>query len=70
MPRPRNSIPKSCHDRSRDRAFCKVNGRFVVLGKWGSSDAQEVYGKLLASLATGDEVTVSDVCLAFLPPRR
>lgn len=79
MPRPRNSIPKLCHDRSRDRAFCKANGRFVVLGKWGSAEAQAAYGKLLATLATGGDpvvkrtpkgvkpkaVTVNDVALAF-----
>lgn len=80
MPRPRNTIPKLCHDRSRNRAFCKVNGRFVVLGPWGSPEAQAAYGRLLATIANGGDpvserstgpakpttVTINDVCLAFL----
>lgn len=51
MGRPRNSIPKLCIDKSRDRAFVKVDGRFVVLGPAGSSESQAAYGKLLTDLA-------------------
>lgn len=53
MPRPKSVIPKLCHDRTRNRAFCKVDGRFIVLGPWGSPEAQAAYGKLLEDLAAG-----------------
>jgi integrase len=54
MPRPKKSIPTLCIDKSRNRAFCKVDGRFVVLGPAGSAEAQAAYGKLVADLARKD----------------
>lgn len=51
MPRPKSLVPKLCIDKSRNRAFCKVDGRFVVLGPAGSLEAQAAYGNLLADLA-------------------
>jgi len=50
MPRPKSLIPKLCIDKSRDRAFCKVDGKFVTLGRAGSADATIAYGKLLKAL--------------------
>jgi integrase len=52
MPRPKSLIPKLCIDKSRNRAFCKVDGRFVTLGPAGSAKAQAAYGKLLQELAS------------------
>jgi hypothetical protein len=47
-------------DRSRNRAYCRVNGRFVVLGPAGSREAQAAYGRLLADLAQqGDAADLS-----------
>lgn len=51
MPRPKSLIPKLCIDKSRNRAFCKVDGKFIVLGPAGSTQAQSAYGKLLHDLA-------------------
>lgn len=51
MPRPKSLIPKLCIDKSRNRAFCKVDGKFIVLGPEGSSEALAAYGKLLKDLA-------------------
>ena len=53
MPRPKSPIPRLCVDTSRNRAFCKVNGKFVTLGPAGSAEAQAAYGRLLADLALG-----------------
>lgn len=50
MPRPKSLIPKLCIDKSRNRAFCKVDGKFIVLGPAGSADTQLAYGKLLKAL--------------------
>lgn len=51
MARPKSLIPKLCVDKSRNRAFCKVDGKFVTLGPVGSPAAQAAYGKLLQDLA-------------------
>ncbi len=56
MPRPKALIPKLCVDKSRNRAFCKVRGKFVSLGPAGTPEAQEAYGRLLASLARGESL--------------
>lgn len=81
MPRPKSAIPKLCHDRSRDRAFVKVDGKFIALGAWGSPEAQAAYGRLIADIASGRDpsrekpptaasnstsVTLNEVFLAFL----
>lgn len=51
MPRPKSLIPKLCVDKTRNRAFCKVDGKFLVLGPAGSPEAQAAYGELLTNLA-------------------
>lgn len=51
MPRPKSLVPKLCIDKSRDRAFCKVDGKFISLGPAGSPEVQAAYGNLLADLA-------------------
>ncbi len=56
MPRPRNKIPKLYIDRSRNRAFCKVDGKFLVMGPADSAESQEAYGRLIASLARGETI--------------
>lgn len=56
MPRPKNKIPKLCVDRTRNRAFCKVDGKFLVMGPAESAEAQEAYGRLLSSLARGETI--------------
>ena len=56
MPRPRNKIPKLYVDQSRNRAFCKIDGKFLVMGEADSAEAQEAYGRLLASLARGETI--------------
>lgn len=50
MPRPKSLVPKLCIDKSRDRAFCKVDGKFISLGPAGSSEALAAYGNLLNDL--------------------
>lgn len=51
MARPKSLIPKLCIDKSRNRAFCKVDGKFVSLGPARSAEAQAAYEKLLQELA-------------------
>jgi integrase len=67
MPRPKSLIPKLCIDRSRNRAFCKVDGKFVALGPAGSVESQEAYGKLLASLARGETFEAAEASTKSKP---
>ncbi|MDA0834239.1 MAG: site-specific integrase [Planctomycetota bacterium] len=62
MARPKSLVPRLCIDKSRNRAFCKVDGKFIVLGPAGSPAAQAAYGRLLTDLAQhGSETAVSSV---------
>lgn len=53
MGRPKSFVPKLYLDKSRDRAFTKVGGRFVVLGPAGSVEAQQRCAQVLADHAAG-----------------
>ncbi|MDZ4689545.1 MAG: tyrosine-type recombinase/integrase [Planctomycetaceae bacterium] len=61
MGRPRNSLPSLLIDRSRNRAYCRANGRFVVLGPAiggePSPEAKAAYGRLIADLAQNPQQT-------------
>ena len=50
MPRPKSLVPKLCIDKSRNRAFCKVDGA-SARNAAGSPEAKAAYGNLLADLA-------------------
>ncbi|WP_397571922.1 hypothetical protein [Schlesneria sp. T3-172] len=76
MPRPRNSIPKFSIDRN-GRAFTKVDGRFVSLGRGDNPESRRRYAVLLtehtglaaiASPATEKKpaVTVNELLLRFV----
>lgn len=77
MPRPRNLIPKFSVDRT-GRAFCKVKGQFISLGRGDSQDARLRYAEVLQKLSQGLPVapgserpdatglSVSEICLAFM----
>ena len=77
MPRPRNLIPKFSIDRS-GRAFCKIGGRFVSLGRGDNPSSRLRYAEVLQNLSKGlpaisDRggppsvgLSVNEVCLAFM----
>lgn len=77
MSRPRNAFPKFCVDRT-GRAFTKIDGKFVTLGRGDNPDSRQRYAALLQNLATRlpvDEpsqrggqyrATINEVCLRFL----
>lgn len=52
MPRPRNAIPKFSIDKT-GRAFTKVNGRFVSLGRGDTPEARERYAAVLTEQLSG-----------------
>jgi integrase len=79
MPRKRNPHPKMIPDRATGRARCVYydpgtgRRRTAWLGKWGSSEAEGAYAKLLLSLRTatvpapaGSDLTVSELRVRFL----
>jgi hypothetical protein len=77
MPRPRNAIPQFCIDRN-GRAFTKIDGRFVSLGRDDTTQARLRYAEVLHQFAQGQPITpeptrrtssalsVNELCLAFL----
>lgn len=78
MARPKNSIPKLCTD-SNGRAFTKVCGRFISLGKAGTPDAARRYAEVLTANANGQEIvkaskptppkrclTINELCIQFV----
>src|SRR5262245_35696434 len=52
-------IPRMCRHRRSGRAYCKVNGKQVQLGPWGSPEAADAYAKLIARLPRGDAITLT-----------
>lgn len=78
MGRPKSSIPKLCTDLD-GRAFAKVSGKFITLGRADSPESRLRYAALLSDLAQGKPVepkrepksqpgavSVSELCLRFL----
>jgi integrase len=78
MPRPRNVIPRFSVDKN-GRAFTKVDGRFISLGRADDPGSKVRYGELLQRLAQGlppvpdakpaaapAGLTVNELALAFL----
>jgi hypothetical protein len=63
MPRPKSLIPKLLIDKSRNRAFCKVDGKFVVLGPAGSTAAQrqDAIAQLHAMWATAPHLSRDEI---------
>jgi len=53
MPRPRSVVPTMRLHKPSGRAVVYIQRRPVYLGRWGSSEANEAYGKLIAKLAQG-----------------
>ncbi len=79
MPRPNNVIPRFFTDKN-GRAFCKVDGRSVSLGRADDPGSKVRYAELLQRLAQGLPavptaksaaapvgLTVNELALAFLP---
>ncbi|MDX1969660.1 MAG: site-specific integrase [Planctomycetaceae bacterium] len=58
MGRPKNSIPKLSADKT-GRAFTKVNGRFISLGRAGTPEAQTRYAEILTAHAKGRLADIS-----------
>ena len=52
MPRPRNSIPKFSVDRN-GRAFTKVDGRFISLGRGEDPESRQRYAAVLTAFTSG-----------------
>ncbi|MEO0531928.1 MAG: hypothetical protein AAF266_15340 [Planctomycetota bacterium] len=46
-------VPKYCHHKPSDRAFCKVAGRFVYLGPYGSEISRLKYAKVVEQVLAG-----------------
>ncbi|MFO1042232.1 MAG: site-specific integrase [Planctomycetaceae bacterium] len=58
MPRPRNSIPKFSIDKT-GRAFTKVDGRFISLGRGDNPESRQRYAAILTAHTSGKLVEKS-----------
>ncbi|MDZ4684034.1 MAG: site-specific integrase [Planctomycetaceae bacterium] len=58
MARPRNTVPRFCVGRT-GRAFCKVNGEFISLGRGDNPESRARYAAVLTDLAQGKPVESS-----------
>jgi len=48
-------VPKYCHHALSGQAYVRISGRTIYLGKHGSNESHEAYGRLIAELATSDQ---------------
>lgn len=60
LPRPRNSIPKYSVDRN-GRAFTKVGGRFISLGRGDRPESRQRYAAILTAHTNGSTLEVSPI---------
>ncbi len=78
MSRPKNSVPKYCVDQT-GRAFTKVNGRFLSLGKADSPESKLRFAKVLEDHAKGvlvskaekpavdrDQISINELAALFV----
>ncbi len=52
MPKPPR-VPSYCHHKPSDRAFCKVAGRFIYLGPYGSEASRAAYAQVVERVLSG-----------------
>ena len=64
--------------KDRDYAYVRLAGRKIMLGKWGSPEAEKAYHRVIASWLTNpatlvksnELVVIDQLCLAFLQGRK
>lgn len=70
---PRKRVPAYCHHKSTGQAFVRINGEFIYLGSYGSTESKSRYDELIAEwLVENDDsidnhnVTVGYLTLLFM----
>ncbi|QDT34081.1 tyrosine-type recombinase/integrase [Thalassoglobus polymorphus] len=64
--------PKKCHHKASDRAYVKINGQRIYLGKWNSQEADDAYDRQILKWRKAKDssqeltTTVGELCLAFM----
>ncbi len=53
-------IPKLCHNKQRDTAFVRIDGKRYTLGKWNTPEASEQYRRILAKLESSSLCAVKE----------
>ncbi len=61
----RKNVPKYCLHKTSGRAYVRIRGRVCWLGKHGTDESKEKYGRLIAELAAVRAPTAR----AGIPPR-
>jgi hypothetical protein len=57
MVRPKNIAPT--YRGHRDSARCRVNGKWINLGKWDSPESKAEFGRIVAQLAASPAATIT-----------
>ena len=75
---PPRRVPKYGLHAPSGQGYVRIRGRMIYLGKHGSHESQEAYGRLIAELATSEQqlarsasefandLTVVELCAAYL----
>ena len=74
MPYYRKQLPKYCHHKATGRAFVRIGGKMIYLGKHGSESSRREYDKIIAEFVangrqaflTSDELLVEGLIARYL----
>ena len=76
MPARSALVPKYCLHKPSGRAYVRIRGKVVSIGKYGTAESKEKYGRLVAELAVqpttalppaqGSAITVVEMSAAYL----
>ena len=47
MPVPETHVPKICQQKGRNRAFVRLDGKTIYLGRWGSAQSRQAYDQII-----------------------
>ena len=47
MPRPKQLTPPYCHHRATDRAYVRIDGKFIYLGKHNTQASRDEYARVI-----------------------
>ena len=47
MPVTETHVPKICQQKGRNRAFVRLDGKTIYLGRWGSAQSRQAYDQII-----------------------
>ena len=73
MPARPSFVPKYCRHRPSGRAYVRIHGKVIYVGRYGSDESKQEYGRLIAELAAsppvlpqfGEKITITELVAAY-----